>query len=296
MKRRLLLLKTNVFSVVQGVNTPKSQEKKMERKHPKIAQSVSPNTGGFRNRHKAFYLLAVNILLCFVSCAEDESKSLTENEIQQLSAFSLPDNRMGLQLANLLSLSNDETPMNDADYFQLLQEIRKEPTVATKSLWNSFQTVSQKKGLTRWLIANTLADLQDPSALRPLQTIATAPLPSLVSIQNITEEEIDDEVMIRYRAIEGLRMLAGRGLTEADDSLVQCMKSSDYAVRIAAANAYLRVKRSAVRENTVKALLPSSEHWIVQPQTPNLEKFYIAPPAASFSDLNRSQALTPELH
>lgn len=120
------------------------------------------------------------------------------------------------------------------------------------------------------MIADTLSELTDHSALDALRDIAQAPLPP-ERVQ--TGEHVDpheptsqgEEVKIRWAALRGIVALAELGNEEAERTLVELAKKADEHVREKAVIAYVNLGADRrERKSEIMAALPESDRWMAE--------------------------------
>ena len=146
---------------------------------------------------------------------------------------SYPDTATGHAIESAMYAAHGVGPKAAENYQTALTELRKHATEAAPMLDQAFDLVPDEVAIERHQITHTLAALKSHAAESALERIAALPLPEPAAdaASKHREPDFENEVMIRYAAIDGLRDLALRGNARALKSLEDLVNQSAPGIR-----------------------------------------------------------------
>lgn len=129
---------------------------------------------------------------------------------------------------------------NEADYFSSLTQMKSHGELALKSLHDAYFQVPKNQYFERWLCVNTAGHLEHPSFIVFAQQILAQAIPAETSSNTHYFSTLEEEMMIRLSAINGLERLAKKGNGTAASVLFYTAKDHrEHAVAREAALSYI---------------------------------------------------------
>jgi hypothetical protein len=150
--------------------------------------------------------------------------------------------------------------MSAEQHADSLAALRKNPGPTVEALARAYHAQPKANYYQRWAMVETLGNLAVEEGYPILAEVADAPLPPREG--DPEHSATDQEMMIRFRAIEGLGRLSGRGHAGATAVLKQTMKSSERGLRREAAQAFVSARATPERVAEAKSILDPEDHWM----------------------------------
>lgn len=180
-----------------------------------------------------------------------------------------PDTELGRKLRHhmeVLALPAETLEEADRRYQESLREIRKHHREAAELLAQAYEKAPADWYFDRWALVKALADLESGHAYQVLSTLAASKVPAEASENRHYYSTQEQEVMIRLRAVDGLRDLAAQGHEGADQDLLRIAAdpATPGAVKGHAIKGYLGAgKDTAERAKTLRGRLPRELHELI---------------------------------
>lgn len=211
------------------------------------------------------------------------------------SPYRFPDTPVGRALSTHISLPARSDPESVALRSSSSAYLRANASEVAEVLLAVYDQLPEEQYLARWQVVQTLASLELREAAGAFRSIVQREVPPERWAPSRDEHSsVAEEAILRRRAIEGLKSLALAGSEEAADALRQALNSPVRSVRGAAALAYLTAgRRSPSRAAEIRALLPESEHVVLERRPATREDFDVPTPEPPSPDEPPSPAVPP---
>jgi len=155
-------------------------------------------------------------------------------------------------------------PTAQARFDASLANLRKDPRGAVRAAKGLYESAPKQDYASRTIAAMTLRQLETHEALDALGEIASEPIPEGLVADGHGESPAQAEAVLRMVALDGLGALAKRGNGDAQEALVQFMKSGPALVRRSAAQEYVEADGySREARRFASSLLPADEDAFV---------------------------------
>ena len=200
--------------------------------------------------------------------------------------FRFPNTPVGRALSSYILLRMRSDPESVALRSSTHAFLRANAREAADVMLAVYDQLPEEDYLVRWHAVHALSSLVAPEAVGALRSILQRDVPPERWGGGQTERlSVSEEVVLRRRAIEGLKPLALAGSVEAATALRQGLSSPIPSLRSASARAYLAVgRKSSARIAEVRSMLPESERAVVDRRPATPEDFDASPPAPPPAD------------
>lgn len=150
--------------------------------------------------------------------------------------------------------------LNSDKYAASLVTLRQSAADAAPAIKHTYAALPAESYVERWSLVKVLADMNHPATLKPLENIATAPLPAAQG--GDATHVLAEETIIRTTAAEGIAQLAATGQADALAALLQNCQSPVFSVKQVSVQAYLAAGGPTARA-TLERLLPPAQHFVL---------------------------------
>ena len=187
-----------------------------------------------------------------------------------------PNTPVGRALEQHLKTLMDISAGADERKERSLTELRKKPKEASEALLAAYHAADPKDFFARWLLSQTLSELNSAETYAGLRGIAFSEVPADLKDNDLEGSQRANESAIRQSSVAGLTRLARAGNAAAEKDLLSLAlnpPSKDDAVRTMAIKGYLAAgKDYDARVRTLKARLPRQYHDVVTLTVPKLDE------------------------
>jgi len=163
-------------------------------------------------------------------------------------------------IANHFATMFEVGPDADARYQESLEQLRTVPG-ATENLISRYKALGDANPSERWQVVETLRALADPAALKFLVPLARSPAPVDEGVEEGGRHGI--EVIIRATATDAVAAIAKQRNGEAEQALLELLKSPEITVRRRAVRGYLDLGNVQERQKRLMSLLPRADHDLI---------------------------------
>ena len=143
-----------------------------------------------------------------------------------------------------------------------LDELKKNPEPVVEEISRAYESAPITDYSLRWAIVNLAIMLEDTSALLFFDKVISDEIPTEASKDRHRFSTVQKELVIRIRAIEGVRVLAASGDESARKHLLDYVKSPHFSIRKSSVMGILSLNDSAEYKERIAKLIPSNEHFI----------------------------------
>ena len=168
--------------------------------------------------------------------------SLNSKHSQESIPYSyLPDNDIGNFLRQHFLNATAFGESAEDNYKKSLQLLKEHSLDAIDTLLKAYENLNSEQYFTRWLIVNTISQLESENAIAPLGLIAKTKIPvEKYNVNKIGYSSVQKEVIIRLAAVRGLSLLARKKFTDAENALVHLsIHGENNALKIMSIQGYL---------------------------------------------------------
>ena len=204
-------------------------------------------------------LLGMSCLL-IDSCAKNDDAASSSPLVQSKSDF--PDTPLGAQVAKhveLLAAVGDDAEVN---YQKSLIELRSELPEVIEIIYQAYMKMETTRYFKRWVLVETLRELQSDSILFVLERIAFSDIPDELwsDPENFS---IDKESNIRVTAVDGIAELAKGKNVRAVEILKRLFNHEELSIRRRAIRGYLSIGNYKERADSLRNIISEKDYWLI---------------------------------
>lgn len=144
-----------------------------------------------------------------------------------------------------------------------LDAIQSQSAQLAEEIARIYETAGATNYDLRWALVNLAADSHPTRSVEFLHRVAAADIPNEATTDTHRFPRTTNELVIRIRAIEGLRKHALRGHEAGVDALFQLVNASHFSVRKAAALGLIGLGDGTTNRDRLLELLPANEHFVL---------------------------------
>ena len=184
------------------------------------------------------------------------------------------DTPMGMELSKLFFLMNQLGQDAESNFTLALNAIKKKPDLASNALIEAYKYLGESRQTDKYRIMYILGLLELESNIDFLVQEAASPLPESED-SSADLKKYESELLIKIRAVSGLRMLAEKGNAEARQYLLNLVQSTnDITLKTEAAQAYLYSGEGGDKDKEMlAAILPEKLKYVVVERSDNDGKY-----------------------
>ncbi len=199
--------------------------------------------------------------------AEREEETLAPGTSDALRVASrAPEQKAGspaaVLLANVVSAMYQAGDDAEENYQAALKRLRERPEEVVIEISRSEQCCHEDDYPTRFALIHAAAQMEHKAVLPFLTNLILTPLPAEKSSDPHSFSTVQEETILRTRAIEGVGQLA-RENRDAANALFEFLKQPSLSMRRAAVQSLLAVRRDAATRKKIAALLPEEHRFLV---------------------------------
>ena len=178
-----------------------------------------------------------------------------------------------------------------------LNELKKNPEPVIEEINRAYESAPIKAYHLRWAVVNLATMLENNSALSFFDRVIRADIPKEASKDLHRYSTVQKELMIRIRAVEGVKTLASSGDEDARKHLLDYVESTHFSIRKSAALSLLSLSNGAGYKERIARLIPSNENFIFDIKETKVEEAGIIkhPVAAVRSSAEKDHSSAPDI-
>ncbi len=160
----------------------------------------------------------------------------------------------------------------DGEADRLVDALRADQGASIAEIGRVYKALPAEDHDLRWALVNLATIVGGVATLPLLEAVITTPVPTEISGEKHRFPTVTRELMIRIRALEGIRTLAAAGHDTARRFLVDQLKSPHFSIRKSAALALLGLRDGAQYKDLVMEHLPRDEHFVLDIREARVEE------------------------
>lgn len=146
---------------------------------------------------------------------------------------------------------------------QLMDVLKEDRDAGIAEVRRLYEAVPAEDYDFRWALVNLATMFEHVGALSFLDAVVKTPIPPERSGERHRFPTVTRELMIRVRALEGVRLIATAGHDAARQLLLDHVKSSHFSIRKSAALGLLGLRDGSKYKSQITELLPKPEHFVL---------------------------------
>lgn len=193
-------------------------------------------------------------------CVNNDDKASSSSVVLPKSDF--PDTPLGEKVAKHVELLAAVGGDAEKNYQKSLIGLRSELPEVIEIIYQAYMKMEKTRYFKRWVLVETLRELQSDSILIFLETIALSDIPDeLWSDPEVFS--IDKESNIRVTAVDGIAQLAKGENLRAEEILKRLFNHEELSIRQRAIRGYLSIGNYKERADSLRSILSENDYWLI---------------------------------